>query len=124
MRLTTDGSRRPTGIDPAKTCRLQWVLIPMRPRRLFVAASLLLALASAGIEQTLAHTDDGCELETHCSACLLQLGTPAVMAAVFAVPRIVPLEERVTGAPVVACEQAEPRHLPSRGPPASDPLLS
>jgi hypothetical protein len=89
----------------------------MRPRR-HLAALVLLALAFVGIEQTLVHTDDGCVLETHCNACLLQLATAAVVAAVFSPPGIVLLAERVTAAPATAHEQAEPRRFLSRGPPA------
>jgi hypothetical protein len=96
----------------------------MHPRSHLVAALLLLALAFAGIEQTIAHTDDGCVLETHCNACLLQLGTPAVVAAIFSLPEAVPLEERVASAPVVTHEQAEPKHVFSRGPPALHTSLS
>ena len=89
-----------------------------------VAALVLLAFVFAGIEQTLAHTDDGCVLETHCNACLLQLGHAAVVAADLLAARVVPLDERVTSAPVVTHEQAEPRHVLSRGPPALPTTLS
>ncbi len=96
----------------------------MRPRRHFVAALVLLTLALVSIEETLVHTDDGCVLETHCNACLLQLATPAVVAAVFSPPGIVLLEERVTTSPAVAHEQAAPRRAPSRGPPTASGTLS
>jgi hypothetical protein len=96
----------------------------MHSRRHLVAALVLLFFAFAGVEQTIAHTDDGCVLETHCIACLLELGTPAVVAAIFSLPEAVPLEERVTTAPVVTHEQAEPKRVCSRGPPALPTSLS
>jgi hypothetical protein len=89
----------------------------MHPRRRLVAALTFVAFALVGIEETIAHTDDGCELETHCNACLLQLGTPAVVAAVFALPPVARLDEPVSTTPVVSCDQAELEHASSRGPP-------
>ncbi len=90
----------------------------MHPRRRLVAALSLVALVLVGIEETLAHTDDGCLLETHCHACLLQLGTPAVVAAVFSPPEVVPLAERVPDVASATPEQVALPHALSRGPPA------
>ena len=96
----------------------------MHPRRRPWQRSCSLALVFAGVAQTLVHTDDGCALETHCSACLLELATPALVAAVFSPPHVVLLGERVANTPVVTHEQAEPRHVLSRGPPAISTTLS
>lgn len=91
--------------------------IRMLPKRLAVAALVLLGIAAAAFEQTLVHTDDGCVVETHCNACLLQLGTSGVATEPFALPRAVPVVERVaTALPPTVAEEA-PRHVPSRGPP-------
>jgi hypothetical protein len=95
----------------------------MSSRRLIAALSLV-ALVLVGYEETLAHTDDGCILETHCNACLLQLGTPAVPAAVFSPPAVVLIGERVADPPIVTQEQAEPWGVLSRGPPAFPTTLA
>ena len=91
----------------------------MHPRRLFVAALVSFALALVGVEQTLAHTDDGCAFETHCNACLLRLGTPGVVTAAFSLPRVVVVVERVAPALPLSHEDAWPRDVPSRGPPTA-----
>jgi hypothetical protein len=100
------------------------VSFPVYPWRHLIAVLVLLAFVFAGIEQTLAHTHDGCVLETHCIACLLELETPAVVAVIFSAPPVVPLDERVASAPVVTHEQSEPKHALSRGPPAIPTTLS
>ncbi len=96
----------------------------MQSRRHLVATLVSLAVVFASVEQTLVHTDDGCAIETHCNACLLQLGTPAVVAVVFTPPRVVPLAERVASPRVVTRWQAEPRRVLPRGPPAAPTTLS
>jgi hypothetical protein len=96
----------------------------MHSRRRLVAALALVALGLVGIEETLDHTDDGCELETHCNACLLQLGTPAVVASVFSPPAVILLDERVASTPVARHEQLQPRRVLSRGPPAAPTTTS
>ncbi len=89
----------------------------MPQRRLVVAALVLLGLAAAVFEQTLVHTDDGCLLETHCNACLLQLATHGVTTEPFSVPRAVAAVERVAAMLPPALPKEAPRHLSSRGPP-------
>jgi hypothetical protein len=89
----------------------------MAPRRLVVAALVLLGLATAVLEETLVHTDDGCLLETHCNACLLQLATHGVTTEPFSVPRAVAAVERVAVVLPPALPEAAPRHVSSRGPP-------
>jgi hypothetical protein len=91
----------------------------MLPRRLVVAALLLLGVAAATLEESLVHTDDGCVVETHCNACLLRLGTPGVVTVAFALPRVVVAVDRVAPAPPPSHEDAAPRDVPSRGPPAA-----
>lgn len=91
----------------------------MPKNRLAVAALVLLGLALATFEQALIHTDDGCVLETHCNACLLQLGTPGVLTPAFSLPPVVARVESVASAPAPAHEDATPRSLASRGPPCA-----
>ena len=51
-------------------------------RHLVVLAVLVLAAVCAGVaEESFAHTDDGCPVETHCLACRLATGTVAVLAS-------------------------------------------
>ena len=96
----------------------------MQSRRHLLAVLVSLAVVFASVEQTLVHTDDGCAIETHCNACLLQLGTPAEVAVAFTPPRVVPLAEQVVSARVVTREQAVPRRVLPRGPPAAPTTLS
>ncbi len=89
----------------------------MRPRRLTLTVLILLGLAAATLEESFVHSDDGCILETHCHACLLQLGTPGVVAVSFSLPQVLVARERVAPVPVPSHEDATPRALASRGPP-------
>ena len=82
-----------------------------------VAALVLLGLAAATVEGSFIHSDDGCVVETHCHACLLQLGTPGVVGVAFSLPRVLAAMDRVDPAPAPAHEDAPPRSLSSRGPP-------
>jgi hypothetical protein len=89
----------------------------MRLRKLAAVAFVLLGVAFATVEETFVHTDDGCAVETHCNACLLQLGTTGVVAARFSLT-----PAAAEGTPVVAArpaghENAAPRRVSSRGPP-------
>ena len=89
----------------------------MPSRRLILAALVLLGMAVAVLEETLVHTDDGCLLETHCNACLLQLVTHGVTTEPFSVPQgCVPME-RVTVVLPPALPEEAPRRVSSRGPP-------
>ncbi len=90
----------------------------MRPRSHLVVVLVLLGLASAMLEECLIHTDDGCVLETHCNACLLQLGTPAIAADAFSLPPVAATGEPLVRPAIASREQPEPETLPSRGPPA------
>ena len=85
--------------------------------RLVVAALVLLGLAAAVLEEALIHTDDGCLLETHCNACLLQLATHGVTTEPFSVPKRVAPLERVAAVVPPALPEAAPRRVSSRGPP-------
>lgn len=89
----------------------------MLARRLVVAALVLLGVAAAVLEQSLVHTDDGCLVETHCNACLLQLGTRGVTTEGFSLPRAVAAVDRVAAAFPLTLEEEAPRHVSSRGPP-------
>jgi hypothetical protein len=89
----------------------------MQHKRLVVAALVLLGVAFAVLEASLVHSDDGCVLETHCNACLLQLGTPGVVTEAFSPPRVVAAVDRVVPALSPSLEEAAPRGVSSRGPP-------
>ena len=89
----------------------------MLPRRLVLAALVLLGVAAAVLEQSLVHTDDGCLVETHCNACLLQLGTNGVTTEAFSLPRAVVAVERIAAALPPMLQEEAPRHVSSRGPP-------
>lgn len=89
----------------------------MLPRKLVVAALVLLGLAVATLEESFVHSDDGCVVETHCNACLLQLGTPGVVMEAFSLPRVVAAVDRVAPALPPSLEEAAPRAVSSRGPP-------
>jgi hypothetical protein len=89
----------------------------MQHKRLVVAALVLLGVAFAVFEESLVHSDDGCVLETHCNACLLQLGTPGVVTEAFALPRVVAVVDLVVPALPPSLEAAAPRSVSSRGPP-------
>ena len=89
----------------------------MQTRRLVVAALLLLGVAAAALEESLVHTDDGCVVETHCNACLLQLGTRGVVTEAFSLLRIVAVVDRIAPARPPLLEDATPPTASSRGPP-------
>jgi hypothetical protein len=89
----------------------------MHARRLVVAALILLGLAVVTFEESYVHSDDGCAVETHCSACLLQLGTTGVVSVAFSLPRVLVPVDRVVASPVQPREEAAPRAVASRGPP-------
>lgn len=94
------------------------VFVPGMPqRKLALAVLLMLGMAVATIEESFIHDDDGCVMETHCNACLLQLGSAGVLTATFSLsPATVALDEVVSPA-TPSREQALPTGLPSRGPP-------
>ena len=81
----------------------------MLPKRLVVAALVLLGLAVVALEESLVHSDDGCVVETHCNACLLRLGTPGVVTEAFSLPRAVAAVDRVAPALPPSLEDAAPR---------------
>jgi len=89
----------------------------MKPRRLVVAALVLLGVAAAVLEASLVHTDDGCVVETHCNACLLQLGTRGVVTEAFSLPRVAAAVDRIAPAFPPSLQDEAPRSVSSRGPP-------
>ena len=89
----------------------------MPQRKLVLAALLLVGMAVATIEESFIHDDDGCVVETHCSACLLRLGSAGIVTAAFTPPPVVALLEDVVLPATPSHEDAAPRDLPSRGPP-------
>ena len=92
----------------------------MRPRKLLAAAVLaLVGLTGTMLEASFVHTDDGCVLETHCNACLLQLRSPGVVTVTLSLPRLLVVVEAVAPTPPPAHEDAAPNSVSSRGPPAA-----
>ena len=89
----------------------------MPRRQLALAVLLFLGMAVATIEESFIHDADGCALETHCDACLLQLGGAGVVPATFLLPPVVALLEGVAPPASAQHEQALPRGSVSRGPP-------
>ena len=89
----------------------------MLPKRLVVAALVLVGVSAVVLEESLVHSDDGCVVETHCNACLLRLGTPGIVTAAFSLPRVVVVVDRVAPVLPPPHEDASPRGLSSRGPP-------
>ena len=88
-------------------------------RRFLLIATLVLAAVSLGIaEESFAHTDDGCPVETHCIACRLATGTVAVLAAATpAILRIADCPERLWTETRPAPEPSTAAATPSRAPP-------
>ena len=90
----------------------------MRARKLLAAVVLAwLGLTAALVEASFVHSDDGCALETHCKACLLQLRTTGVVTVTFSLPDVLVAVVEVAPAKAAAPEDAAPRSVPSRGPP-------
>jgi hypothetical protein len=87
----------------------------MLPRRVLLAALVLLGLSAAVLEDALIHTDDGCILETHCNACLLKLATHGVTTEPFTVPQGAAPVERVAVGLRPALPEEAPRRVSSRG---------
>jgi hypothetical protein len=89
----------------------------MLPRKLVVAGLVLLGVAVPILEESLVHSDDGCVVETHCNACLLQLGTAGVMTETVSLPRVVAAVDRVAPVLPPSLEDEAPHSVSSRGPP-------
>ena len=88
-------------------------------RKKFLAAAVLalVGLTGAMLEASFVHTDDGCVVETHCNACLLQLRTPGLVTVAFSLPRAFVVVDRVAPAPMPAWQDAAAKTIASRGPP-------
>lgn len=89
----------------------------VRVRWAFAASLLLLAGFAVGFVGDLVHTDDGCQVETHCLACqraLVSVGTAAAPA-----PRFLSIEPmgRVAASDHVTTHDPETRTAGSRAPP-------
>jgi hypothetical protein len=90
----------------------------LSPSKLLPAAVLaLLGLTGAMLEASFVHTDDGCVVETHCNACLLQLRTPGLVTVTFSLPRAAVVVDRVVPASPPSWKNAAPKTVSSRGPP-------
>jgi hypothetical protein len=88
-------------------------------RRFLLVAALVLAAVCVGVaEESFAHTDDGCPVETHCLACRLATGTIAVLAtAVAAAERAPDRPEPVWAETRPTPSQSVAATTPSRAPP-------
>jgi hypothetical protein len=88
-------------------------------RRFLLVAALVLAAVCMGVaEESFAHTDDGCPVETHCLACRLATGTIAVLAAATpAILRIAECPERLWTDTRPRPSQSPVAITPSRAPP-------
>ena len=83
-----------------------------------LAAVVLAALCVGLAEESFAHTDDGCPVETHCLACRLATGTVAVLAPAVPVPqRTVERAERPWTAEVRVASASAISITASRAPP-------
>jgi hypothetical protein len=84
-----------------------------------VLASVVLAAMCVGLaEESFAHTDDGCPVETHCLACRLATGTVAVLAAALPIlQRTAERTERIWTVEVQPRGAAAVATTPSRAPP-------
>ena len=91
----------------------------MLSRRLVLAGIVVLGLTVAVLEETLVHSDDGCLLEAHCNACLLQLATHGVTTEPFSLPQGVAHVERLVPVLPPALPEETPRPVSSRGPPTA-----
>ena len=88
-------------------------------RRFLLVAALVLAAVCMGVaEESFAHTDDGCPVETHCLACRLATGTIAVLAAATpAILRIADCPERIWTETRQSRSESAVAITPSRAPP-------
>jgi hypothetical protein len=86
------------------------------------AAGVLVLIASLGLslaEQSLFHTDDGCDVEIHCVACRLVLGSVVVAASPLTFETRLARAGDVATVAVRAVPAPCPRVAVSRGPPSS-----
>jgi hypothetical protein len=82
------------------------------------AASLLLMLAFAwGIAADLVHTDDGCQVETHCLACQRVLGSVGIGATAPSWYPSIELVGRVEAGNDIAILEPDAPAIGSRAPP-------
>ena len=89
----------------------------VRIRWAFAASLLLLAGFAVGFAGDLVHTDDGCQVETHCLACqrvLVSVGTAAAPPLWFV--SIEPMD-RVAASDHLATHDPETATAGSRAPP-------
>jgi hypothetical protein len=88
-------------------------------RRFLLIAVLVLAAVCMGVaEESFAHTDDGCPVETHCLACRLATGTIAVLAvATPAILRIADCPQRIWTETPQSRSESPVAITPSRAPP-------
>jgi hypothetical protein len=88
---------------------------------LALTALVVAALGAGVLEQAFAlHTDDGCEVETHCLSCRLTLGSASLSVTPPSVlERTADAAEAVWVAEESLRAQSVPAALPPRGPPAT-----
>jgi len=89
-----------------------------RPTFVTLAALVLAAMCMGIAEESFAHTDDGCPVETHCIACRLATGTVAVLAAASpAILRMADCPERIWTETRQSRSESPVAITPSRAPP-------
>src|SRR6266581_6517 len=88
-------------------------------RHLVVSLAVLLALFGAGLGESLFHTDDGCAVEVHCTACMLAIGTAGASVAGAAVTPSPSLCNVGLVCPLAAVSESRGQRpgTPSRAPP-------
>lgn len=92
----------------------------MRSRSGFVVVAALLALvAVAGVatEAVFVHTDDGCAVEQHCTACRVAIGGVAVEGSPISLAASLDKAEAVAPAVLPAPREDVAPDAPSRAPP-------
>jgi len=83
----------------------------------WVAVAALLCVSAALVQESFVHTDDGCAVEIHCTACRLVAGSTAVVSPAIVLPVAVRTTALVTVAADSSLCEAAPREAPSRAPP-------
>lgn len=94
---------------------ISWRRHPLFARiGLIVLASFSLAV----LEASAIHTDDGCQVELHCFACLWQLASTAIVALPAAGPTVLELSGRVESPETSEGDPYSRITASSRAPPA------
>jgi hypothetical protein len=89
-----------------------------RQRWMLTMAAIVLASFAAGVAAELHHTDDGCQVETHCVACMNATVLRTGLRAQGPAPSpIFVTVGRIAEPAVLAIAEVDPPAAPSRAPP-------